>query len=143
MVQAPICRPGDLFIFYGLLKQGAVGGPEHIPLAEAGEWIAPCMFRGRMYDAGGFPAVVAGEGLCHGVTYRIRDVSIVQAMDEYEDVTDDPETALYLRQRVAMLDATGEPTGAQGWIYIYNQATDGLPVIEDGNWSLERGRHRK
>ncbi|MFN4025288.1 MAG: gamma-glutamylcyclotransferase [Hyphomonas sp.] len=136
-------RPGDLFIFYGLLKHGAAGGPQHIPLAEVGEWLAPCMFRGRMYDAGGFPAAVAGDSLCHGVAYRIHDVRIVAALDEYEDVTGDIATSLYLRQRVPMLDATGSPTGAQAWIYIFNQPTDGLLLIEDGNWALERGRKRQ
>ncbi len=136
-------RPGDMFIFYGLLKQGAAGGPQHIPLAESGRWLAPCTFRGRMYDAGGFPAAVEGDGLCQGVTYRIDEVGIVAAMDEYEDVTDDPKTSLYLRRRVPMLDAAGSPTGEEAWIYLYNQATDGLPAIEDGNWSLERGRQRK
>lgn len=136
-------RPGDLFVFYGLLKHGALGGPQHIPLSEAGEWVAPCKFRGRMYDLDGFPGVVAGESICHGVLYRIHDVSIVPAMDEYEDVTDDAETALYLRQRIPLLDETGSPTGAQGWIYIYNQPTDGRPVIEDGNWSLDAGKTRK
>ncbi|MFN7056899.1 gamma-glutamylcyclotransferase [Hyphomonas sp.] len=136
-------RPGDLFAFYGLLKYGAAGGPEHIPLAEAGEWLTPCLFRGRMYDIGGFPGVVAGGGLCHGVLWRIRDTSVVEAMDEYEDVTEDLETSLYVRRRIPLLDAGGSPTGAEGWIYIYNQATDGLPVIEDGNWSLERGRIRE
>jgi gamma-glutamylcyclotransferase (GGCT)/AIG2-like uncharacterized protein YtfP len=136
-------RPGDLFVFYGLLKHGALGGPQHIPLAEAGEWLAPCKFRGRMYDLDGFPGVVAGSDICEGVLYRIRDVSIVPALDDYEDVTDDPETALYLRQRIPLLDMTASPTGAQGWIYIYNQSTEGRPVIADGVWDLNAGKTRK
>ncbi len=135
-------RPGDLFVFYGLLKKGALGGPEHIPLADSGEWVTSCRFRGRMYDLGGFPGVVTGEAVCQGVLYRIRDVRIVAALDAYEDVTDDPATSLYVRRRIALLDATRSPTRASGWIYQYNLDTDGYEVIEDGNWSLERQRPR-
>lgn len=135
-------RPGDLFVFYGLLKQGALGGPQHIPLAKYGEWLTPCHFRGRMYDIGGFPGVVAGEDICQGVLYRIWDARIVGALDEYEDVTPDPAMSLYVRRRIALLDAARSPTGASGWIYLYNQNTDGYEVIEDGNWPLERGRSR-
>ena len=54
-------RPGDLFVFYGLLKQGAAGAPSDLPLAAAGTFGAPCRFRGAMYDLGGFPGVVAGS----------------------------------------------------------------------------------
>jgi gamma-glutamylcyclotransferase (GGCT)/AIG2-like uncharacterized protein YtfP len=136
-------RSGDLFVFYGLLKDGAAGGPGHITLAEAGDWVGPCHFRGRMYELNGFPGVVADEGLCYGELWRIRDTGVVEAMDEYEDVTDNPETSLYVRRRVPLLDAAGSPTGAHGWIYIYNQSTDGCSIIEDGKWSLERGRERK
>ena len=33
--------PGDLFVFYGLLKQGAAGMPAHIDLDAAGTFGAP------------------------------------------------------------------------------------------------------
>lgn len=136
-------QAGDLFIFYGLLKQGAAGAPGELGLDVAGAFLGPCRFRGQMFDLGGFPGVVAGEGLCQGVRWRVKDAGVVPAMDAFEDVTDDPATSLYLRRRVSVLDEAGAETGEEAWIYIYNQKTDGFPVIEDGNWPLDRGRNRK
>ncbi len=136
-------RAGDLFVFYGLLKQGAAGAPSDLPLASAGTFGAPCRFRGAMYDLGGFPGVVAGEALCHGIRWRVRDAGIVPAMDAFEDVTEDPATSMYLRVRVPLLDDAGAATGEEAWIYWYNRSVDGLPEVADGNWPLDAGKTRK
>lgn len=129
--------PGDLFVFYGLLKQGASGMPAHIDLEAAGTFGAPCRFRGALYDLGGFPGVVAGEGLCQGIRYRLNDASIIAALDEFEDVfPDDPARSLYERRKMALLDAVGAETGEQAWIYWYNQSIDGYRLLDDGNWPL-------
>ena len=136
-------QKGDLFVFYGLLKQGAAGQPADLPLEESGKFLGPCRFRGRLLDLGGFPGVVDGEQLCHGVRYELNDVLIIGAMDEFEDVTDDPATSLYIRQQIPLLDDHGAPTGERAWIYWYNQPTEGFTDIPDGNWPLDRGRTRK
>jgi gamma-glutamylcyclotransferase (GGCT)/AIG2-like uncharacterized protein YtfP len=136
-------RSGDLFVFYGLLKQGAVGMPADLPLEASGRFLGPCRFRGRLLDLGGFPGVVAGDTLCHGVRYELVDASIIGAMDAFEDVTDDPATSLYLRKRIPLLADDGAPTGEQAWIYWYNQPTAGFEDIADGNWPLGKGRTRK
>jgi gamma-glutamylcyclotransferase (GGCT)/AIG2-like uncharacterized protein YtfP len=135
--------PGDLFVFYGLLKQGAAGAPAALDLAGAGTFGAPCHFKGAMYDLGGFPGVVDGDGLCHGVRWQVRDAGVVPAMDAFEDVTDDPATSLYVRVRVGLFDAAGAPTGEQAWIYWYNRPVEGLPRVPDGNWPLDAGKTRK
>lgn len=139
----PPAAAGDLFVFYGLLKLGAAGQPADLPLTEAGAFGAPCRFRGRMVDLGGFPGVVAGDELCHGIRWQLKDASIVAAMDAFEDVTDDPATSLYLRERMPLCDDAGKETGERAWIYMYNQKTDGFPLVEGGNWPLDRGRNRK
>nr|WP_225908142.1 gamma-glutamylcyclotransferase [Hyphomonas sediminis] len=126
-----------------MLKQGAAGAPNELGLDVAGDFLGPCRFRGRMPDLGGFPGVVSGDALCHGVRWRIRDASIAPAMDEFEDVTDDPATSLYQRMRLPVLDDQGQVTGEDAWVYIYNQKTDGFSALEDGNWPLDRGKARK
>ena len=136
-------RSGDLFVFYGLLKQGAAGAPSSLDLAGAGTFGAPCRFRGRMFDLGGFPGVVEGEMLCHGLRWRVRDAGIVPEMDAFEDVTDDPVTSLYRRGQVALCDDAGAATGEDAWIYWYNQSVDGYPLVADGNWPLDAGKTRK
>lgn len=135
--------PGDLFVFYGLLKQGAAGAPAALDLAAAGEFCGPCWFRGAMHDLGGFPGVVPGDTLCHGVRWRVRDAGIVPAMDEFEDVTDDPETSLYVRRQISLCDNGGAVTGEHAWIYWYNRSVEGHPWVADGNWPLDAGKVRK
>ena len=96
-----------------------------------------------MFDLGGYPGVVSGETVCSGVRWRVKDAGIVAAMDAFEDVTEDLATSLYVRRKQPVLDTAGAETGEQAWIYIYNQKTDGYPILEDGNWPLDRGRSRK
>lgn len=142
-MRLPDVSPGDLFAFYGLLKQGAAGMPAHIDLEAAGDFKGPCRFRGEMYDLGGFPGVVAGDALCHGVTWRISDLSVLAPLDAFEDlVEDDPAASLYWRSRVPLCDADGSETGEIAHIYLYNQPISGFPRLETGNWPLGQGRTR-
>ena len=141
---APPVSSGDEFIFYGLLKQGAAGAPAHLDFPRHGAFLGQCRFRGRMHDLGGFPGVWPGDVLCHGVRYRLDTATLAPEMDAFEDVKpDDPAGSLYRREKTGILDDSGRPTGGEAWIYIYNQPTDGYPVLEDGNWPLEKGRPRK
>ncbi len=139
----PAVEVGDLFVFYGLLKQGAAGQPADLPLATAGAFGAPCRFRGRMVDLGGFPGIVEGDDLCHGVRWQLADTGILPAMDAFEDVTDDPSTSLYIRRQIPLLDDTGAETGEMAWIYWYNRPADAFAPVADGNWPLEAGKTRK
>ncbi|MEM0985318.1 MAG: gamma-glutamylcyclotransferase family protein [Pseudomonadota bacterium] len=140
----PPVSPGDAFAFYGLLKQGAAGMPENIDLEATGAFEGPIRLLGTLHDLGGFPGMVQGETLCHAVIWRISDVSIVPALDDFEDVLpDDPAASLYRRERWPLLDDTATPTGETAHIYVFNQSTAQYPVISDGNWPLDRGRTRK
>ncbi|WP_300380523.1 gamma-glutamylcyclotransferase [Henriciella sp.] len=140
---APPVSSGDHFVFYGLLKQGAAGAPAHLDFPAHGEFLGPCQFRGRMLDLGGFPGVVPGEDTCRGVLYRLDTQSLASEMDAFESITpDDPAGSLYRRETTDLIDTSGQPTGRTAWIYIYNQNSDGYPVLEDGNWPLEKGRPR-
>lgn len=142
MTGGPV-RSGDLFVFYGLLKQGAAGMPADLPLEASGTFLGPCRFRGKLLDLGGFPGVVDGDTLCHGVRYQLMDASLIEAMDAFEDVTDDPATSLYVRKKIPLLDDDFTPTGVEAWIYWYNQPTEGYDEITGGNWPLDAGRARK
>ena len=135
---------GDLFVFYGLLKRGASGMPADIDLDAAGDFGAPARFRGRMVDLGGFPGVVDGKTLCHGVRYRIGDTSIIPTLDAFEETSpDNPALALYERRRIPLLDDLGAPTGETAWIYWYLKDVDPYTDVANGDWPLEAGRTRK
>lgn len=142
MTRPPV-EAGDLFVFYGLLKVGAAGQPADLPLGTAGTFGAPCRFRGRMVDLGGFPGVVAGEELCHGIRWEMSDTSIIGPMDDFEDVTDDLATSLYIRTRIPLCDDSGNETGETAWIYLYNKSVEAFPPVADGNWPLDAGKTRK
>ena len=142
MTNGPV-NSGDLFLFYGLLKRGASGMPGHIPLETGGAFLGDARFRGTLLDLGGYPGVIEGETLCYGMLYRLDDASLAAPLDTFEDVQPDNEAAsLYRRERMDVLSDDGEATGEAAWIYIYNQSTAGFPILEDGNWPLERGRNR-
>ena len=135
---------GDLFIFYGLLKQGASGMPANIDLEAAGEFLGACRFRGRLYNLGSFPGIVEGDTLCHGVRYRLDDTSLIEALDAFEDVLpDDPDASLYKRIKASVLDDQGDTTGETAWIYWFNQSVESYTEIPDGNWPLDAGKTRK
>lgn len=134
---------GDLFVFYGLLKQGASGMPAHIDLEHAGVFLGPCRFRGALYDLGGHPGAVEGDGLCHGVRYRLDDAALIEPLDAFEGVMpDDPDAALYVRKKIELRDAEGTETGEVAWIYWYNQSITAYARLADDNWPLDRGRAR-
>lgn len=54
-------QSGDLFFFYGLLKKGAAGMPDHIDLDAGGEFLQAMTMRGTLYDLGGYPGIVDGS----------------------------------------------------------------------------------
>jgi len=130
-------------MFYGLLKQGAAGMPQHIDLEAAGTFEGPCRFCGEMYDLGGYPGVVHGNTLCHGVIWRIRDVSILSDLDDFEDVAQgNPDVSFYWRETWPILNDCGAETGEIAQVYVYYADIEGRPKIEDGNWPLDAGRTR-
>ncbi|MEO0466323.1 MAG: gamma-glutamylcyclotransferase family protein [Pseudomonadota bacterium] len=140
----PSVSKGDAFIFYGLLKQGAAGMPGHIDLETAGTFEHPCRFRAKMYDLGGFPGVVAGDTLCHGVIWRIKDVSVLAELDDFEDVVPgNRERSVYWRDTWPVRDDMGTATGETAQIYVYRASLEDWPRVADGNWPLGKGRSRK
>ncbi|MAI89176.1 gamma-glutamylcyclotransferase [Ponticaulis sp.] len=129
-----------LFVFYGLLKRGAVGAPEHIDLEAGGEFLGPAFLRGDLFDVGGYPGIVEGEGLVTGVLYRLDDLALLTALDEFEDVVpDDPAGSLYRRILRDVLNEAGEPVGQRAWVYWFNQPVHSFPRLKTGNWPLGAG----
>lgn len=135
-INGPV-QNGDLFIFYGLLKKGAVGMPETIDLESDGAFLGRCRFRGDLYSFGTFPGIVDGDTLCHGMLYRLDRRETADALDAFEEVmANDPDGSLYQRVHTKVMDDHGEETGQSAWIYMYNQSIDDAPLIADGNWPL-------
>lgn len=99
------------------------------------EYIEEGMIPGRLYDLGAYPGLVPGgeDGQVNGHIFRMLKPSILLPfLDEYEGVLGDttPE-AEYRRE---MGEVAGQEQSYRCWMYLYNQDTDGLPLIEGGNY---------
>ncbi len=133
-------KPGDLFFFYGLLRKGAMGAPEHIDFEGCGVFLDDAFMRGDLFSLGGFPGIVDGDGLVTGVLYRLDDLAILPALDAFEDYFPEaPERSMYLRIVREVLSETGAGTGRNAWVYWYNRDITGCPKIETGLWPLTSG----
>ena len=135
---------GDLFVFYGLLKQGAAGMPDHIDLDAGGEFLRDVSLRGDLYDLGGYPGIIDGDGLVKGILYRLDNAALAVPLDEFEDVVPgENDASLYLRVKREVCDHNGQRTGETAWVYWYNQPIDGYQKIVNGNWPLDAGNRQK
>ena len=138
-------KTGDLFVFYGLLQPVSESFPHAIDLAGSGAFLGEARIRGDLYDVGGYPGMVAGDGLVCGTLYRIDDPVIVPEIDAFEDIIPGEEAeSLYRREQHPVLNADGAPTGQTAWVYVFNKPLAEDPKIESGDWLKEgEPRYRK
>ena len=116
--------------FYGLLMQG-YGPFEEMGLADALEPAGPCRLRGRLYDLGGYPGLIAGEGVVEAQLYRIARQSVMRLIDDFEDFDPaDPKGSLYIRKVVKLLEPDRE-----AWVYFYNRRPSLGTRIKGGRWT--------
>ncbi len=127
----------DLLFTYGFLMTGQSGFAElqlHDKLTSVGR----DSVSGRLYDCGGYPGLVHGEGgKVHGEVFRLpRDEALWQILDRFEDYDPaDPDGSLYLRKRATT------SSGRDVWLYEYNLEVTALPLVTQGNWlHFQHGR---
>lgn len=123
---------GRLFV-YGTLRSGAdAPEPVAVLLDRAAERAGPARIRGRLFDAGGFPAAVpGGEGEVRGELLRLRRPGrTLAALDRYEgSVGEDP---LFRREAVPVRREEAGRTTA--WVYAWARPVEGLTEIPSGDW---------
>ncbi|WP_022693044.1 gamma-glutamylcyclotransferase family protein [Ponticaulis koreensis] len=135
-------KTGDLFVFYGLLQPVSESYPHVIDLAGSGAFLGEARIRGDLYDVGGYPGMVAGDGLVCGTLYRIDDPVIVPEIDAFEDIVPGEEAeSLYRREQHSVLKADGVQTGQTAWVYIFNKPLAEDPKIESGDWLKDGEPH--
>lgn len=116
--------------FYGTLLEGLPAKPGRPRFEVHGRYGGPCLIAGELYDAGPFPALVAGDDLVRGQLWQPRDPAAIALLDEWEDCDPaDPAASTFLRVAVKLI----EPR-LRAWTYRYNRPVDGLPRIESGDW---------
>lgn len=124
----PVSAPQHPLFIYGTLMAGLALQHE----MAGGVHLGAACVRGRLWDVGAFPALVAGEGEVAGEIYLVSDAHL-QRLDAVEDVIPhDPAASLYLR--APFLVTQGICCGQTVEAYRYNQSTTGLTPIPHGDY---------
>jgi gamma-glutamylcyclotransferase (GGCT)/AIG2-like uncharacterized protein YtfP len=116
---------------YGSLRQG-FGLPGTPDLGDRLRARGPCRIPGKLYDLGGYPGLVSGDGDVAGELYEVPDLSVFPMIDAHERYNaDDCENSLYLRKAVRL----HEPANIDAWVYVYNREIADKPLIDNGDWA--------
>ena len=139
-------RPSAVFV-YGTLQRGECRETcwPHPPVA-----IQRAATRGRLYDLGPYPAMIAGEDTIGGELWRLAPEHVAHSLEVLDAVEDAATEAagsgigLYVR-RVVACRVIGSEDIVPAFAYFYAQprAIDGMPRVEpdeDGicRWPLAR-----
>jgi gamma-glutamylcyclotransferase (GGCT)/AIG2-like uncharacterized protein YtfP len=90
--------------------------------------------RGLLYDLGGYPGMVPGDGLVHGELLQLSDPDQLVALDAYEE--SDGPNPLFCRRLTMARQGTGEETIV--WAYFYARSVAGAPRIPGGDYLAQR-----
>ncbi|MCF0056632.1 gamma-glutamylcyclotransferase [Dyadobacter sp. CY356] len=125
----------DFLFTYGTLMQG-FSNPFAERLHTLSTFTGKGSFPGTLYKIDWYPGAVYEEenqSRIFGEVYKITVPEILfPELDEYEDVFDDEEKSLYLRKIIPVLMTDGSTINC--WIYLYNQDTTDLEIIESGDF---------
>jgi gamma-glutamylcyclotransferase (GGCT)/AIG2-like uncharacterized protein YtfP len=133
----PAAAPEHLFV-YGTLRSDA-GGVMHARLMHGVGRVGPASIRGRLYDAGRYPAAIASDDAEDRITGELYAIDaaaagrLLAALDVYEGI-DDAHPALSLFRRTIVAAEREDGMCVPAWVYLYNQPADSLPRITSGDW---------
>ncbi len=105
----------------------------HHHLAGA-SFVAEGWTQGTLVALGRYPGLIDGAGRVAGEVYRLEDpAASLEALDDLEEFDPaDPANSAYRRVMRDVEAADGSVTRA--WVYVYNRATTGMPVVDGGQW---------
>jgi gamma-glutamylcyclotransferase (GGCT)/AIG2-like uncharacterized protein YtfP len=124
----------NLLFVYGTLMQ-AFDNPYARQLRTESWFVGPGHLPGILYRVSWFPGAVpdsSARSLIHGEVYKLKNPEeMLLVLDDYEDVGDN-ETGLYVRRQLPV--QVGD-RALNCWLYVYNESTDGLMVVEEGKFA--------
>lgn len=125
----------DHLFVYGTLRRSA-SHPMHTLVSPA-TFVGPGEFRGRLYDLGSYPGVVASDDPAdrvHGEVYHLHDPAATLArLDRYEGCGEtDLSPTEYVRVVAEVRLSDGVPVHAH--LYLYQRSVEGLPRVESGDY---------
>lgn len=123
-----------LFV-YGTLRKDTANSMHHM-LGRGATFVARARARGRLYDLGEYPGLVASDAgtWVHGDVYELADPRTALArLDDYEGCgPDDAKPHEYERVRCEVLMETGAREIA--WVYVYRGTLAGKREIPSGDY---------
>lgn len=95
-------------------------------------------FRGKLYDAGSYPAAISSnsqEDTVFGELYTLKDADMIfKNLDEYEGFyAQRPQDSLFIRKKVTVRNLENGSTKT-AWVYLYNRSVDNLTHIPGGDY---------
>jgi len=131
VVSALGAHASEYVAVYGSLRQGFESS-DSPKLGNQLRASGLCHIPGNIYDVGGYPGLVLGDGNVLGELYEVPDPSLFPMVDEYEQYSaNEYEKSLYVRKAVRLR----QPDDIDAWIYVYNRDIAGKPLIESGDWA--------
>jgi gamma-glutamylcyclotransferase (GGCT)/AIG2-like uncharacterized protein YtfP len=126
----------DYIFIYGMLRRGR-GRHINCVLNQRGIFIGDGVFRGRLYDIGHYPGAVYSNSesdLVKGDVYLLPEPeSVLEVLDRFEGCTPDGASrGEFFRERTTVF--LENRRGVLALIYIYNRATEGLRVVQSGDY---------
>ena len=125
----------NLFATYGTLR--IAGAMRDTPILRNARHVGRCIIPGRLYQAGGYPALKRLEGRVVGDLIELPHMFDFTRFDSYEDYFPaKPWECRYLRRRVRLI----EPR-VDAWVYYYVWPLDENSLVRSGCWltTLEAG----
>jgi gamma-glutamylcyclotransferase (GGCT)/AIG2-like uncharacterized protein YtfP len=124
-----------LFV-YGTLRRDSNSEMYHL-LARYGQFVGDASCQGKLYMVDYYPGLVPSDNprdVVHGEVYKLSCPDIVLSrLDDYEECSSKfTKPAEYVRRRVNVKTKSDEVITA--WVYIYDRPTDGLQLIESGDF---------
>ncbi len=98
--------------------------------------LGPGLVKGRLYDLGRYPGLVwdpNADTMVAGQVFQMEEPeSILKTLDEYEGITNDYLVqSEYRRELIPVILRQKE---LYCWCYLFAGDTDGLPIIESGDY---------
>ena len=128
-------RKWPLLFVYGTLRS-ETNTPMAQLLQQHSNGLEKAVMRGKLYDAGSFPAAVHNQespNLIHGSLHTVSNSEILfKRLDRYEGYhSHDPGGSLFVRKKVPIIK-NGQSVIAS--TYLFNQSTSKLKCITSGDY---------
>lgn len=126
-----------LFV-YGTLRQNA-NHPMHQLLAQHSCFVAMARYQARLYQVDYYPGAVPSNNAADQVVGELYQLTqpdlLLSALDNYEECGPGfapPQE--YRREQQSVIPENSDSVTA--WVYVYNRSTEGLRLIQSGDFLL-------